>query len=155
ALYLVPPAKELESSASRGPKRPRTVKADQPAVPIFSRRAALADAVTRDNPLLARAMVNRIWALLFGRGLVHPVDLMDSKHAPSHPELLDWLARDFEQNGYDLKRLLRALCNTQAYQLDSRVSPANRSSPALTASATPAAPPSPATAATSAKRRTP
>jgi hypothetical protein len=58
--------------------------------------------------------------MLFGRGLVHPVDLMDSKHPPSHPELLDWLARDFERNGYDVKRLIRTLCNTRAYQLDSR-----------------------------------
>jgi hypothetical protein len=65
-------------------------------------------------------MVNRIWAMLFGRGIVHPVDLMDSKHPPSHPELLDWLARDFERSGYDVKRLVRTLCNTKAYQLESR-----------------------------------
>jgi len=57
--------------------------------------------------------------MLFGRGLVHPVDLMDSKHPASHPELLDWLARDFERSGYDVKRLIRTLCNTKAYQLDS------------------------------------
>ena len=69
--------------------------------------------------MLARAMVNRVWAMLFGRGLVHPVDLMDSKHPASHPELLDWLARDFERSGCDVKRLIRTLCNTKAYQLDS------------------------------------
>lgn len=112
-LYTVPPPEK------DAPKRA--------AVPKFSRRAALADAITRDNPLLARAMVNRVWAMLFGRGIVHPVDLMDSKHPPSHPELLDWLARDFEQSGYDVKRLVRILCNTRAYQLDSK--------PAATASA--------------------
>jgi mono/diheme cytochrome c family protein len=94
--------------------------ASAPAVPRFSRRAALADAVTRDNPLLARATVNRVWAMLMGRGIVHPVDLMDSKHAPSHPDLLDWLARDFEQHGYDLKRLIKMIVSTRAYQLDSR-----------------------------------
>ena len=92
-------------------------------MPKFSRREAFAEAVTRDNPLLARAMVNRIWGMLFGQGLVHPVDLMDSKHPPSHPELLAWLARDFERNGYDLKYLVRMLCNTAAYQLDSRARP--------------------------------
>ncbi|HEY2952766.1 MAG TPA: DUF1553 domain-containing protein [Verrucomicrobiae bacterium] len=130
-LYLVPPpAKETESQSGKGPRRQRTVKADQPAVPKFSRRVAFADAVTRDNPLLARAMVNRIWAMVFGRGLVHPVDLMDSKHPPSHPELLDWLARDFEKSGYDVKRLIRVLCNTKAYQLDSRTARPGKAKPA-------------------------
>jgi hypothetical protein len=121
-LYLVPPGKELESSDDKTPrrKRQRAAKADEVAVPKFSRRAAFAEAATSDNPLLARAMVNRVWAILFGRGLVHPVDLMDSKHPPSHPELLDWLARDFERSGYDVKHLIRTLCNTKAYQLDSR-----------------------------------
>ena len=123
-LYLIPPpAKAAEPQNAKGQGRrgeQRAVKADQPAVPKFSRREAFADAVTRDNPLLARAMVNRLWALFLGRGIVHPVDLMDSKHPPTQPELLDWLARDFEQNGYDVKRLVRTICNTRAYQLDSR-----------------------------------
>ena len=121
-LYLVPPAKADDAPAKDAPKRrrERATKADQAAVPKFSRREAFAEAVTQNNPLLARAMVNRVWAMLFGRGLVHPVDLMDSKHPPSQPELLDWLARDFERSGYDVKRLVRTLCNTRAYQLDSR-----------------------------------
>ncbi|MFM8360873.1 MAG: DUF1553 domain-containing protein, partial [Verrucomicrobiota bacterium] len=105
--YRVPPP--------AGKQRPQA-----PAEPRFSRREALAEAVTRDNPLLARATVNRVWAMLFGRGLVHPVDLMDSKHPPSHPDLLDWLARDFERSGHDLRRLIRQLVLTRAYQLDSR-----------------------------------
>jgi hypothetical protein len=139
ALYLVPPTKAPESPSGREGRRQRerAVKVDQAAVPKFSRRAAFADAVTRDNPLLARAMVNRVWAMLFGRGLVHPVDLMDSKHPPSHPELLDWLARDFERNGYDVKRLVRTLCNTKAYQLDSRLG-APGSRPARTGKSGPA-----------------
>lgn len=107
--YQTPPAPAKES--------PQVV-----AVPRFSRRASLAEAVTRDNPLLARAMVNRIWALLLGRGLVHPVELMDSKHPASHPELLDWLAADFARNGHDVRRLIRAIVRTRAYQLDSRPS---------------------------------
>jgi len=126
-LYLVPPPistqnKEAPKDNTKKPpqRRREAAKVDQPAVPKFSRRQALADAVTQDNPLLARAMINRVWAMLFGRGLVHPVDLMDSKHPVSHPELLDWLARDFEKSGYDLKRLLRTLCHTKAYQLESR-----------------------------------
>jgi len=121
--------KGAEPQGGKESRRQRAaVKADQPAVPKFSRRQALADAVTRDNPLLARAMVNRVWALLFGRGIVHPVDLMDSKHPPSHPELLDWLAKDFERSGYDVRRLIRTLCNTKAYQLESRLADAGGTS---------------------------
>ncbi len=129
-LYLVPPEKPVETSDKDAPKRrrERTTKVEQPAVPKFSRREAFAEAVTKENPLLARAMVNRVWAILFGRGIVHPVDLMDSKHPPSQPELLDWLARDFERNGYDVKRLVRTLCNTRAYQLDSRTGAPNSDS---------------------------
>ncbi len=112
--YRVPPP--AEKQRAKGPAEPR-----------FSRREALAEAVTRDNPLLARAAVNRIWAMFFGRGLVHPVDLMDSKHPPSHPDLLDWLAADFERSGHDLRRLIRNLVLTRAYQLDSR--PAGRKAP--------------------------
>lgn len=93
----------------------------QVPVPKFSRREQLADWMTgADNPLLARAFVNRVWALLLGRGLVHPVDRMDSSRPPSHPELLDWLTEDFARNGYDVKRLVRNITATRTYQLDSR-----------------------------------
>lgn len=94
-------------------------KAGTGAVPKFSRREEFAALATRDNPLLARAFVNRAWAMLLGRGLVHPVDRMDSAHPPSHPDLLDWLALDFERSGYDVRRLLRNLTLTRTYQLDS------------------------------------
>jgi hypothetical protein len=106
-FYLVPPSKEKGN-------------AGKPVTPKFSRREQLANAATSDNPLLARAFVNRIWALLLGRGFVHPVDEMDSKHPPSHPELLDWLAGDFERSGYDVKRLIRNIALSRVYQLDSR-----------------------------------
>ena len=86
-------------------------------VPKFSRREAFADATTHDNPLLARAFVNRMWAVFMGRGLVHPADEMNARNAPSHPELLDWLARDFANSGYDVKRLVRGLVLTRVYGL--------------------------------------
>ncbi len=86
-------------------------------VPKYSRRAALAEAATRKNPLLARSFVNHIWALLLGRGFVDPPDEMNSKHPPSHPELLDWLASDFAGHGYDVKRLMRAIVLSRGYQL--------------------------------------
>ena len=86
-------------------------------VPKISRRAELAQAVTENNPLLARAFVNYTWAILFGRGIVHPVDEMNSKHPPSHPQLLDWLARDFAAHNYDTRRLVRAIVLSRGYQL--------------------------------------
>ncbi len=105
--YLVPPPAEK-------------ARAEKPAVPKFSRRAALADSVAHDNPMLAKAFVNRVWALLLGRGLVHPVDSLDSRHPPSHPELLEWLAADFAKNNFDIRRLIRSIALSRAYQLDSR-----------------------------------
>jgi len=93
---------------------------DHAAVPKFSRRQTMAEAATHDNPLLARAFVNRMWALLLGRGFVNPVDQMDSKHLPSHPELLAFLSADFEKSGYDIRRLMRTICLSRTYQLDSQ-----------------------------------
>lgn len=92
-------------------------KAGLGAVPKFSRREEFAKLATADNPLLARAFVNRIWEMLMGQGIVHPVDRMDSTHPPTHPDLLAWLARDFEQSHYDIRRLIRNLVLTRTYQL--------------------------------------
>ena len=86
-------------------------------MPKFSRRAALAEAATIGNPLLARSFVNHTWAILMGRGIVHPVDEMNSKNPPSHPELLDWLAADFAAHGYTPRRLVRAIVLSRGYQL--------------------------------------
>ncbi|MEN9676082.1 MAG: hypothetical protein RIS76_1978 [Verrucomicrobiota bacterium] len=88
-------------------------------VPKFSRRAAFAEAATQDNPLLARAFVNRLWAVLFGRGIVHPADEMNARNVPSHPELLDWLASDFATHQYDIRRLIRGMVLSRAYALSS------------------------------------
>lgn len=87
-----------------------------PRVPKFSRRQAFADHVLADHPWVARAMVNRLWALAFGRGLVHPVDKLDSTHPASHPELFAWLSRDFATSGYDVRRMLKAMVLSDAYR---------------------------------------
>ena len=90
-----------------------------PPVPAFSRRKEFVEQVVRDNPLIARAAVNRIWALVMGRGISHPADRMNSNYEPSHPELLDWLARDFESNEFNVKRLLRNILLSKPYGLAS------------------------------------
>jgi hypothetical protein len=69
----------------------------------------------RENPFLARATVNRVWSLLFGRGLIEPIDDMRAERAATHPELLDDLSNYFASSGYDLRSLLAALANTRAY----------------------------------------
>ncbi len=86
-----------------------------------SARAILADWMTsRDNPYFARAAVNRLWGYFFGAGIIDPVDeMVGSEHTPSHPELLDELARQFVAHDFDLKFLIRALTASQAYQLSS------------------------------------
>ena len=86
-------------------------------VPKFSRREAFADAVTQDNPLLARAFVNRMWATLIGRGIVHPPDEMTVRNAPSHPELIAWLAQDFGAHQHDIRRVVRGIVLSRAYAL--------------------------------------
>ena len=120
-LYSVAPPEQW----FRKLKKDEKLKKDLPNLPVpkFSRREAFAKALTSDNPDFSRAIVNRIWALMFGRGLVHPVDLMDSAHPASHPELLAWLARDFEKNGYNLRRLIRQIAKSTPYQLNSRPAP--------------------------------
>jgi Protein of unknown function (DUF1549)/Protein of unknown function (DUF1553) len=71
---------------------------------------------TPDNPYFARAIVNRIWAQLFGRGLVNPIDNLTDANDATHPELFDELTRDFAAGGFDLKALLGGICSSRAYQ---------------------------------------
>jgi hypothetical protein len=87
----------------------------------LSHRAALAAWMTSPgNPYFARAMVNRTWWRLFGRGLVSPVDDMHPANPPSHPELLELLSKRFIDTGCDLKFLTRAIVLSRAYQHTSR-----------------------------------
>ncbi len=84
-------------------------------------RPVLAKWITApNNPFFARAMVNRVWYQLFGRGLVSPVDDMHEDNPATHPELLDALTAQLKSNGFDLKYLCRAILNSQAYQRTSR-----------------------------------
>lgn len=74
---------------------------------------------SRDNPFVAKAAVNRVWSHLFGRGLIHPVDDIGAHNPAVHPQLMDELTEYFVDTGFDLRNLLRVLCNTNAYQLSS------------------------------------
>jgi hypothetical protein len=95
-------------------------------------RAALADWVTaRDNPFFARATVNRVWGHFYGVGLVEPVDDFKDTNPPSHPALLDELARQFVAHDYDLKFLVRAITATKSYALSSEVADPTQDNPRL------------------------
>lgn len=72
------------------------------------------------NPFFAKAMVNRTWGQLFGRGFVHPLDDMHEGNTPSHPDLLKELARQFVATKFDLKYVFRAICNSETYQRSSK-----------------------------------
>ena len=89
-------------------------------------RLALARWLTRsDHPLTARVMVNRIWRHHFGRGLVaSAANFGKTGVAPSHPELLDWLATEFVRSGWSVKHMHRLIMTSAAYRQSSRVDPA-------------------------------
>ncbi len=85
-------------------------------------RVALAEWMTSpDNPYFARAAVNRVWAQLFGVGLIDPPDDLREDNPPSHPELLDALAQAFVEHHYDLQYLIRAIASSKTYQRTSAV----------------------------------
>lgn len=88
-----------------------------PATPKFSRRQLLTTALTDGtNPAFRKNIVNRLWARLMGRGLVHPVDLHHSDNPPSNPEVLNLLADEIKALNFQLKPMLRELALTKSYQ---------------------------------------
>ena len=101
--------------------KPKPLGAEEPELSRFKDpRFVLAKWVTeKKNPYFAKALVNRYWKQFFGRGLVDPIDDMRKTNPPSHPELLDELAEYFKKTNYDLKSVVRLICNSQSYQLDS------------------------------------
>jgi hypothetical protein len=83
-------------------------------------RLALADWMSsKENPFFAKSLVNRYWKHFFNRGLVDPEDDMRETNPPTNPELLNALARHFVESGFDLKNLVRTICQSHVYQLSS------------------------------------
>mgnify|MGYP006119030185 FL=1 len=107
----------------------------QPAVPEFLQkemwtvdgRASRLDLAKwilhKDNPLTARSTMNRVWRLFFGRGLSpNVIDLGGQGEVPTHPKLLDWLAADFRDGGWDMKKMVKKIVSSQVYLQQSEVS---------------------------------
>lgn len=117
AKYLDGPVLE-EPALPAGFKEPewRNVKAP-PRKPLFSRKEKLAAWITApENPFFAKAVVNRLWAQLFGRGFVNPVDDLRADKAASHPKLFQALEEGLVARKFDLRWLFREIANSRAYQ---------------------------------------
>jgi hypothetical protein len=128
-------AQEILINAQGTVKHPRTGAAAVPRVlgavhapaDATDPRRSLADWLTaRDNPFFARALVNRVWYHLLGRGIVDPVDDFRDSNPPANPALLDALAADFAAHGHDVKHLIRAIMNSRTYQLSAIGNALNR-----------------------------
>ncbi|HEY2837799.1 MAG TPA: DUF1549 domain-containing protein, partial [Pirellulales bacterium] len=117
ALPKVPFGQPIaEPSFPKGQEYTVAPAANVRQIPKYSRLAQLAGAVTAgDNPAFRRAIVNRLWAQLMGRGLVEPVDLHNDGNPPTHPALLELLANEFPALNFDMHGLLRELALTRTY----------------------------------------
>ena len=105
---------------------PKTGKEIAPKVPFGTadeaseddrRKAFVNWLASKENPLFAKAMANRIWSYFFGIGIIQPVDDIRASNPPSNAALLDALTEDFIQGNFDLKALMRTICNSRTYQL--------------------------------------
>lgn len=114
---------ELSQAGERVPRGfPQVLTTQPPAIAGGSGRRELADwMASKDNPLTARVMANRVWLHLVGRGLVPtPDNFGASGQPPSHPALLDYLAGTFADNGWSVKKLIRAIVLSRTYRLSSQ-----------------------------------
>lgn len=111
---------------SKGPEvSPGVLAVLQPMPDAAPRnRLGLAEWIaSKENPLTARVEVNRLWEMVFGRGIVETSENFGTQGTPpTHPELLDWLATEFVRDGWSIKRLLRAIVTSSTYRQASTVS---------------------------------
>jgi hypothetical protein len=110
-----------------GPIKPSFIETGKGTEPGASRRATFAKYVTSpENLQFAKMCVNRYWSHFFGTGIVNPVDDFNGKNKPSHPELMEELAKDFIAHKYDLHWLIKAITGSEAYNLTSRAAAKER-----------------------------
>jgi len=109
------------------PRRYLTALDSKPYADARTMRLALADEIaSAKNPFTARVMVNRLWQVLFRRGIVRTIDNFGKLgEAPTHPELLDWLAARFIEDGWSVKRMLRLIATSEAYRMSDTMNPAD------------------------------
>ena len=105
----------VEPTFAKGEEYTSVPAKDVRGVPKFSRRAALAGMIAESHEF-RRNQANRLWAHMFGRGIVHPVDFHHADNPPAHPELLTLLAAELKASGFNLRTMLRELALTRAYQ---------------------------------------
>jgi hypothetical protein len=101
------------ADAKRGPRLSSEALNDERP---NARRVELANYVTNHDSF-PRALVNRVWSIFFGRGFVNPIDDFNDQNQPSHPELLTEMSARVKHYNYDLKKLIRWICNSNAYNL--------------------------------------
>lgn len=94
------------------------------SVPVYSRRLQLAEALTgSENQAFQKNIVNRVWAIMLGQGLVEPLDMWHSDNPPTHPQIVKLLTEELQSHDYNLRYLFRELALTKTYQRKSHVSP--------------------------------
>ena len=131
-----PPPYYASGTVTTGERNPLTGQVPEPKylsgpvakfTPEEDPRHALVDWMAKpENPLFAKALVNRMWGHFLGRGLVQEVDDLRETNPPSNPELLDALAKDFLDHKFDVKHSIRTIVNSKVYQLSSEPSDANK-----------------------------
>ena len=115
------PGGEVKHPVTEEVMKPKAPDGPAPQLdPEKDPREALASWLTNPgNPFFAQAAANRVWAELMGRGIVHPVDDFRISNPPTNEPLLQALAKDFTEHGYDLKQLIRTIMRSRTYQLSS------------------------------------
>ena len=123
------PAFVLKRGAYDAPGEPVTMNTPAEIFPFDSKyprnRLGLAQWMfAEENPLTARVAANRLWQMMFGRGLVATADNFGSQgELPTHPELLDWLADDFRKHHWNVKRFLKQIALSATYRQSSQAAP--------------------------------